>query len=86
MNDGDCLQACYKAGGLKRRDTISAQSYGAVPERRQTERRADPLNCVAQEGCYKFTDGSLLCLNLGTGKCCILEKSEEDEKTRRPEG
>ncbi|KAF2669429.1 hypothetical protein BT63DRAFT_455413 [Microthyrium microscopicum] len=68
MNDADCFSRCLKAGGLARRDTIGAQFFGAIKEKRNAElvRRAT-LTCVTNEGCYKFTDGSLLCLNLGTG-------------------
>jgi hypothetical protein len=67
MNDADCFQVCIKSSGLRKRDTIGEQFVGAVGEKRELTDRAVALNCAVNEGCYKFTDGSLLCLNLGTG-------------------
>jgi hypothetical protein len=68
LNDGDCFQVCLKAGGITKRETSGEQFVGAVKEKRGLTNRAITLNCAVNEGCYKFTDGSLLCLNLGTGE------------------
>lgn len=67
MNDADCFQVCAKAGGLRKRDTIGEQFFGAIREKRDLTSRVVALSCDTNEGCYMFTDGSLLCLNLGTG-------------------
>lgn len=67
LNDGPCFSACLKAGGLDRRSAASEPSLGVVPEARGLGQRAVDLTCVENEGCYQFTDGSLLCLSLGTG-------------------
>jgi hypothetical protein len=76
MNDQPCFTACLKAGGLRKRDTIDEQSVGTIETKRESNRRAITLNCDTNENCYKYTDGSLLCLNLGTGmyKVPSLEK------------
>ncbi|KAJ8119097.1 hypothetical protein OPT61_g67 [Boeremia exigua] len=66
MNDAPCFQSCLKAGGLARRGAASETSLGVIPEVRGLEKRID-LTCAVNEGCYQFTDGSLLCLSLGTG-------------------
>jgi hypothetical protein len=62
MNDQPCFTACLKAGGLRRRETVIETTSEL-----EVERRAGALTCEGNEGCYKYTDGSLLCLNLGTG-------------------
>jgi hypothetical protein len=67
LNDGNCFQTCAKTAGLRKRDTIGEQFFGAIREKRELTTRAIALSCVGLEGCYKYTDGSLLCLNLGTG-------------------
>jgi hypothetical protein len=67
LNDSNCFQTCAKAAGLRKRDTIGEQFFGAIREKRELTTRAITLSCVSLEGCYKYTDGSLLCLNLGTG-------------------
>lgn len=63
MNDLTCFQACLKAAGLDKRDA----GGDTIGEKRGLTSRAVTLNCVGTEGCYEFTDGSLLCLDLGTG-------------------
>jgi len=72
MNDQPCFTACLKAGGLRKRDAIGEPSHGNIRRRSEVERRAVALNCETNENCYKFTDGSLLCLNLGTGMSTVL--------------
>jgi hypothetical protein len=67
LNDGDCFNICIKSSGLRKRDTIGERFFGAIREKRDLASRAITLSCDVNEGCYKFTDGSLLCLNLGTG-------------------
>lgn len=67
MNDAPCFQTCLKAGGLSRRSASGEISLGVIPELRGQGKRAVDLTCAVNEGCYKFTDGSLLCLSLGTG-------------------
>jgi hypothetical protein len=60
LNDQPCFTACLKAAGIGARDIAS--------EVREVSGRAIALTCGTNEGCYRYTDGSLLCLNLGTGK------------------
>jgi len=72
MNDQPCFTACLKAGGLGRRSPASEMSLGVVPEARGLRKRAVDLTCAVNEGCYQFTDGSLLCLSLGTGVYSFL--------------
>ncbi|KAL6705597.1 hypothetical protein ACN47E_006544 [Coniothyrium glycines] len=67
MNDAPCFDTCLKAGGLGPRSADGETSLGVIPEVRGLGKRAEGLNCDVNEGCYKFTDGSLLCLSLGTG-------------------
>ncbi|KAF2128249.1 hypothetical protein P153DRAFT_432605 [Dothidotthia symphoricarpi CBS 119687] len=67
MNDADAFQACLKASGLRKRDTTSEHFFGAILRKKELKSRVVALSCEVHEGCYKFTDGSLLCLNLGTG-------------------
>ncbi|KAH7390644.1 hypothetical protein BKA66DRAFT_548069 [Pyrenochaeta sp. MPI-SDFR-AT-0127] len=67
MNDAVCFQACLKAAGLGKRDAIGEQFRSAIQTERGLSSRAIELSCGTNENCYKFTDGSLLCLNLGTG-------------------
>jgi hypothetical protein len=76
MNDQPCFTACLKAGGLRRRETVIE-----TKSELEMERRAGTLTCEGNEGCYKYTDGSLLCLNLGTGMfwISILVISFNDE-------
>lgn len=65
-NDQDCLQACLKAAGLGRRGVeaeVVGRDGGSTPG---LHARAD-LQCSDSEECYKYTDGSLLCLDLTTG-------------------
>ncbi|KAH6642050.1 hypothetical protein C7974DRAFT_372045 [Boeremia exigua] len=68
MNDQPCFTTCLKAAGIGRRSTADETFSGFVPDARGLGRRAVDLTCDVNEGCYKFTDGSLLCLSLGTGK------------------
>lgn len=70
LNDGPCLTKCYKEAGIGP-NVVSSRSVGASKEKRLTSRAID-LSCGTNENCYKYTDGSLLCLNLGTGKFAIF--------------
>lgn len=72
MNDQPCFTACLKAGGLGKRSVDSEMSLGVVPQARGLGKRAVDLTCEVNEGCYQFTDGSLLCLSLGTGVYGLL--------------
>ncbi|KAF2627094.1 hypothetical protein BU25DRAFT_469511 [Macroventuria anomochaeta] len=67
MNNANCFQTCLKAGGLRRRGAIGEQSFGISRDTGELRSRAVALSCEVNEGCYKYTDGGLLCLNLGTG-------------------
>jgi hypothetical protein len=67
MNDASCFQVCLKSSGLRKRDTLGEPFFGDISEKRELRSRVVALSCAVNEGCYKFTDGSLLCLNLGTG-------------------
>jgi hypothetical protein len=78
MNNADCFQACLKAAGLGKRDAIGEPFHGTIQTKRRLDSRAIALNCGTNEDCYKFTDGSLLCLNLGTG----MSKDCPEYKTR----
>jgi hypothetical protein len=62
LNDQPCFTACLKAAGIGARDTAQGET-----EAREVAGRAVALTCATNEGCYRYTDGSLLCLNLGTG-------------------
>lgn len=77
LNDADCFQACLKAAGLGTRDAMGPSDLGAIPNTRGLSGRADTLSCDVNEGCYQFTDGSLLCLNLGTGTFETLMRSAQ---------
>jgi hypothetical protein len=68
LNDGDCFQKCAKTAGIGKRETAGDLFFGAIREKRELASRAVDLSCTGNEDCYKFTDGSLLCLDLGTGK------------------
>jgi hypothetical protein len=76
MNDAPCFQTCLKAAGLGKRDAMGEQFGSTIPTKRGLSSRAITLNCVGNENCYKFTDGSLLCLNLGTGMFYISALSQ----------
>jgi hypothetical protein len=80
LNDGPCFTTCLKAGGLRKRDTVGEQFFGAMREKRELTGRAIALSCTTNEGCYKFTDGSLLCLNLGTGTTITALGMIQEEK------
>jgi hypothetical protein len=67
LNDGDCFQTCVKSSGLRKRHPIGQDIFGAIREKRELTSRVVALTCDVNEGCYQYTDGSLLCLNLGTG-------------------
>jgi hypothetical protein len=62
LNDQPCFTACLKAAGIGARNTAQGKT-----EAREVAGRAVALTCGTNEGCYRYTDGSLLCLNLGTG-------------------
>jgi hypothetical protein len=65
LNDQPCFTACLKAAGIGARDVLPT---AGMIEATEVKKRAVALTCATNEGCYKFTDGSLLCLNLGTGR------------------
>jgi hypothetical protein len=82
MNNADAFTACLKAAGIGKRDTIGEQFYSTIETKRGLGSRAIALTCGTNEGCYKFTDGSLLCLNLGTG----MFKTFTSSRVRRGNG
>lgn len=67
LNDQPCFTACLKAAGLSTRDVVGEESRSSIQTKRELSDRAIALSCGTNENCYKYTDGSLLCLNLGTG-------------------
>lgn len=74
LNDQPCFTACIKNAGLGTRDVDSEKSLGIIQTKRELYSRAIPLSCGTNENCYKYTDGDLLCLNLGTGMKTSLAK------------
>jgi hypothetical protein len=67
LNDQPCFTACLKGAGLGTRDIVEDEFRGTIETKRELGSRAIALSCGTNENCYKYTDGSLLCLNLGTG-------------------
>ncbi|KAI1132550.1 hypothetical protein F5Y10DRAFT_292953 [Nemania abortiva] len=55
-NDADCLQACYEEAEQGQCNAVGCS------DKRST------FTCETDETCFRYTDGTLLCLNAATGE------------------
>ncbi|KAI0103782.1 hypothetical protein GGR51DRAFT_241101 [Nemania sp. FL0031] len=55
-NDADCLQACYEEAEQGQCNAVGCSDKRAT------------FTCESDETCFRYTDGSLLCLNVATGE------------------
>jgi hypothetical protein len=78
LNDQPCFTACLKAAGIGTRDVLGDETRSTIHMKRELGSRAIALTCDTNENCYKYTDGSLLCLNLGTGTISWLDDRNTD--------
>jgi hypothetical protein len=78
LNDQPCFTACLKAAGIGTRDVVGEEFRSTIQMKREFGSRAIALTCDTNENCYKYTDGSLLCLNLGTGTISWLDDRNTD--------